>query len=101
MQNTRNITGNVNSPAFQDFKNWMLDQLVNPLLAFATACAIAYFIFGIVKFFMFREAGSGTDGKLFKEHVLFGLIGLVIILGVWGIVGLIGSFTGSSIQIKP
>lgn len=98
MQSTRNITANINDPTFQNFKSWVLDQVVNPVLAFLTACAVAYFVYGIFMFFFsFR---SGGDTKVFKSHVVYGLIGLVIIIGVWSILGLVGDITGSNIKLK-
>ena len=63
--------------------------IVNPLLKLMLAAAVLYFLWGMASFMMNREdtskAGEG------KTHMLYGIIGVAIILGAFGIVNVIAS----------
>ena len=60
-------------------------QIINPLISLLVALALALFIIGVVEFI----AGGDSEEKRTKgkNHILWGLVGLVIMLGVWGILG--------------
>ena len=64
--------------------------IVNPLLKLLLAAAVIYFLWGVAQFVLNRneetKAGEG------RQHMLYGVIGLAVILGVFGIVNVIVDF---------
>ncbi len=61
--------------------------LVNPLIIFMFAAALGYFLFGVVMFFVNPDnAGEKGDGK---QHMLWGVVGMFLMISVFGILKLI------------
>ena len=61
--------------------------IVNPLIGFLVAVAMAYFLYGVFQF-LANQANEEkkTTGK---SHMLWGVMGIAIMLGVWGILNLV------------
>lgn len=61
--------------------------IINPLIVLMFGAALAYFLFGVVEF-LINQANSGEKGTG-KEHMLWGVIGMFIMISVFGILHLI------------
>ncbi len=62
-------------------------MIINPLIYFLFALAIVYFLYGVFEFLLNQEnEEKKTAGK---SHMLWGVIGITIMLGVWTILSLI------------
>lgn len=71
-------------------------QIIIQLLIIA---AIAYFIFGIVRYVIAKGAEDKEEGK---KHMINGLIGLFVIVAFWGIIALVtGTFGVSNTGTAP
>jgi uncharacterized membrane protein YfcA len=62
-------------------------EILNPLIALLLAIALVYFIVGVVQFIANAENDSAREKG--KQHIVNSIIGLVIMVGVWGILQLI------------
>lgn len=61
--------------------------IINPLIVFLFALALAYFLYGL---FEFIANGNNDEKKTTgKSHMLWGVIGFTIMMGVWFILGVI------------
>jgi len=61
--------------------------IINPLIGFLFALAVAFFLWGVFEFISNQESEEKkTTGK---NHMLWGVIGLVIMMGVFFIMNLI------------
>ncbi len=78
-----------------------LDRLiVNPLITFLFALALAYFLYGVLEFFTNQENEEKRTAS--KKHMLWGVIGLTIMMGVWTILGIIlNTLNISESEINP
>jgi len=65
-----------------------VDNAVLPLMY---ALAFLFFMIGMVRFFFSSSEESREQGKL---HAFWGVIGLVVLFGVWGFVRLLLSTLG-------
>ena len=66
------------------------EVILNPLIRLLFALAFLYFVYGLVEFMMNRgDADAVSKGK---QHMVWGVIGLVIMLAVFGIMRLIINF---------
>ena len=74
-------------------------EIINPLIIFLFALALAYFLYGLVEFI----ANGANDEKKTtgKSHMLWGVVGLTIMMGVWFIMGVVLNTLGIEGQIKP
>ncbi|OGI60556.1 hypothetical protein A2641_03420 [Candidatus Nomurabacteria bacterium RIFCSPHIGHO2_01_FULL_37_25] len=62
-------------------------EIINPLILLLFALALAYFLFGM---FQFINNQSNDEKKTTgKSHMLWGVVGLTIMMGVWTILGVI------------
>ena len=75
-------------------------QIINPLIIFLFALAVVYFLYGA---FEFIANGANDEKKTTgKSHMLWGVIGLTIMMGVWFILGVILNTLGiDKSQINP
>lgn len=98
------------SVAYADFDGFLLNVnrlIVNPLIVFMFALAIAFFLFGVLKFLMNQEnEDKKTEGK---QHMLWGIVGITIMMGVFTILKIVLSTLDiggidvkeGKVQLKP
>ncbi|MFH1608854.1 MAG: hypothetical protein ABH951_02435 [Patescibacteria group bacterium] len=61
--------------------------IINPLIVLLFAVALMFFLFGVFEFF---SNGESEDKKTKgKSHMIWGIVGLTIMMGVWFILGVI------------
>ncbi|MBI5139711.1 hypothetical protein HZA26_03840 [Candidatus Nomurabacteria bacterium] len=62
-------------------------NIINPLIVFLFSLALAFFLFGVLKFLTNQEnEEKRTQGK---QHMLWGVIGITIMMGVFTIMNII------------
>ncbi len=59
------------------------DALINPLIALIFVAALLYFLWGL--FMFISTAGEDTKRAEGKQHMLWGIIGMVIMVSVFAI----------------
>jgi uncharacterized membrane protein YidH (DUF202 family) len=76
------------------------NMIINPLISFLFALAIVFFLYGVLEFFMNQEnEEKKTTGK---SHMIWGIIGITIMLGVWTILNIVLSTLGiNKSEINP
>jgi hypothetical protein len=58
--------------------------ILNPLIQFAFIVAFVVFLWGVMEYI--RSANNPEGRKIGQDHMLWGVIGLVIMVGVYGII---------------
>ncbi len=69
-----------------EFLGKVVAQIVNPLILLLAAVAFVFFVWGVFEFI--RKAGDDTERAKGKQAIMWGLIGLVIIFGAYGIINI-------------
>ncbi len=73
--------------------------ILNPLIQFAFIVAFVIFIWGVAEFI--RNANNPEGRKKGQDHMKWGIVGLVIMVGVYGIINiLINTFGLGSASIN-
>src|SRR3989338_6626209 len=73
--------------------------IINPLIILLFALAIAYFLYGVFEFIVNQQnEEKKTSGK---SHMLWGIVGITIMMGLWAILGVILNSFNLSGEIKP
>ena len=74
------------SPELNSFIDKVITQIINPLILLLATVAFIVFLWGAFEFI----AHAGDEGKRAegKSAILWGLIGLVIIFGAYGIINI-------------
>ena len=82
------------------FINHVNKLIVNPLILLLFALALVYFLWGVFEFLTNQEnEQKKTEGK---QHMLWGIIGLTIMMGVWTILNLVlNTLNIPSSEINP
>lgn len=79
----------VSGEAFSAAVTPVITQIVNPIVELAFAVAVVVFAYGVFQLIWASEDGDQrTKGKY---SVLFGLIGMFIMVSAWGIIRLISN----------
>lgn len=85
--------------SFESFLGNVNKLIINPIISFLFALALVYFLFGVFQFFYNAEdEESKTTGK---SHMLWGVVGITIMFGVWAILGIITNTLNIQGQIDP
>lgn len=83
--------------AVNTFLKGIIAQIINPLILLLAASAFVVFLWGVFEFI--AHAGDETKRKEGRSAIFWGLIGLVIIFGAYGIINLaLGTFGIPSIR---
>jgi len=61
--------------------------IINPLIVLLFALAVVLFLYGVIEFIANQDK---EDKKTIgKQHMLWGIIGLAVMVGVWGILSIV------------
>ena len=73
-----------------EFVNKFTDVIVNPILALIFAAGLIVFVFGVVEF-LAGQNGIGEGAQNGKRHMLWGIIGMFIMVAAYAILKIIAS----------
>jgi len=65
----------------------VVTYIIDPALLVIFACGFFLFIFGLVEFLW--KLNEGGDNKEGKQHMIWGIVGMLIMISVYGILSLI------------
>jgi hypothetical protein len=78
-------------PAFASTFKEVVDKIYNrvfsPIISLIIALAVVYFLYAVSKF----VRSDGKERESGKELIVWGIIGLVVMMSVWGIVTIVKS----------
>lgn len=78
----------------EEFLSKVVTEIVNPIILLLSALAFVYFIWGVFTFV--RNAGDEKARSAGRQAIAYGLIGLVIIFGAYGIMNTAANMFGLS-----
>lgn len=64
--------------------------IINPIIGFMFAVAVVMFLYGIVEFIYGGDNEEKQEAG--KRHMIYGVIGIFVMIGVFGILNLISGF---------
>lgn len=64
----------------------LADVIINPLIRLLFAVALVVFLWGIIEYI--KGAGSSDSREQGTRHIIWGLVGLFIMVSVYGIITL-------------
>lgn len=74
-------------------------DILNAVIPIVITLAIIYFIWGVVQYVISGDEDSKAKGR---NMIIYGIIGIAVIIGVWGLANLLlGSFGVSSTTTVP
>lgn len=74
------------SISFDTLLKGIVEQVVNPLIVLLTMGAFVVFLWGV--FLLVKNSGDDTKRAEAQSAIFWGIIGLVIIFGVYGILNI-------------
>ena len=76
--------------------NKIVDLIINPAIYVVFSFGLLVFVYGVVEFMVALSKGGETkDGK---QHMLWGVIGMFIMVSVFGIIHLLNSTFGFGLE---
>lgn len=83
-----------------DFISNVNRLILNPLIGLMFAVALVVFFYGVVEFLM--NADQEEARTLGKKHMMWGVIGLFIMMSVWAVLNLVlGTFGIDKNEVNP
>jgi hypothetical protein len=73
--------------------NKLIKLIVDPAITLLFALAIVYFSFGVVKYIMNADSDEGRQTG--SRHIMYSVIGIFIMISVWGIIRLLKNTIGA------
>jgi hypothetical protein len=70
----------------------IVSVIINPLIKLLFVLALALFLWGVAEFIL--KSGSDADREIGKQHMIWGVIGMFIIVSVFGIIAIIENTFG-------
>ena len=77
---------------FDDLIHSINDQILNPLIFLLMALASMQFIWGLLKYV--KDSDNDETRQDGKRHMFYGIIGLAIMISVFGIISFIADTIG-------
>ena len=75
-----------------EFISTLVRVIVNPIIQLAFAVALVYFLWGVLKYI--QNAGNSDKREEGLKHIRWGVVGLVIMVSVFGIIRILSNFLG-------
>jgi len=79
-----------------DVMGRFVTYLINPAIVVIFALGFFLFVWGLVEFlFKLNEGGDNKEGK---QHMIWGIVGMLIMVSVYGILSLVTATFGIDLQ---
>jgi len=72
-----------------------IGQILNAVVPVLIALAVVWFIFGVVTYLIGNDEEAKKKGR---NRIIYGIIGLAVIVGLWGLVNLLSNTFGLNNQ---
>lgn len=67
------------------FLGKVIEQILNPIILLLSAVSFVVFLWGVFQFIRPENSGERSEGR---QAIVWGLIGLVVIFGAYGIINI-------------
>ena len=88
------------NPKIQNFLKYATCSIQNSVIPLMFALAIVFFVWGVIQY-VILGAGEETKRTQGRQHMIWGVIALAVMLGVWGLVGIVTRTFGPDIRVLP
>lgn len=78
----------VNTAAFANVVDPVITQIIYPIVYFIFALGVLIFAYGVIEMIIKGSAEARETGR---KHILFGVIGMFIMLSAWGIINFVSN----------
>ncbi len=72
----------------------IVEHIVMPIVQLAFALAVVVFVWGLIGFF--RNGDESAERTKGQQHILWGVVGMAIMVSVYGIIRLVANTVGQS-----
>lgn len=86
------ICDNIGMDTVGNIVNWASCTLVKSIIPFLMSLAVVGFIWGVIQYFL--NPDNEEKRKKGKAYIIWGLIGLFVIVSMWGLVALLSDTFG-------
>lgn len=88
------------NPKIQNVFGYVTCLINNSIIPLMFALAIAFFIWGVIQFLIL---GAGEEAKRTqgRQHMIWGIVALAVMLGVWSLVSILGGSFGINTSVLP
>jgi hypothetical protein len=73
-------------------------QILNLVVPVLVALGVVYFVWGVVQYVIMDSEEAKKKGK---DRMIFGIIGFVVIIGLWGLVTIVTDTFGTGEGVAP
>ena len=81
------VYAQVNQQSFDSLLSKITEQILNPIILLLFSLAVIYFLYGV---FVFVQNAESPDKRVEdREHIIWGVIGMFIMVSVYGIINLV------------
>lgn len=74
--------------------------IINPVIVFMFAAAVLVFAFGLFEYFFARDNSSSVR-DVGRNHILAGVVGMFIMVSVFGIINVVINTIGANTRSDP
>jgi len=82
---------------FETFLLGVQEHIVNPIIILLFALAAAYFLWGVLVYI--KNAENDTERLTGQRHMIWGVVGMAIMLSAFGIINLISDFLNVNVTV--
>ncbi|OGG78020.1 hypothetical protein A3A36_00940 [Candidatus Kaiserbacteria bacterium RIFCSPLOWO2_01_FULL_52_12b] len=93
IQQTPSSGGGININVIKPYSDSIINIINSILVPVLMAIAFIVFLWGVFKYFIWG-ADNETERATGRQFILWGIIGFVVILSVWGLVAIVGGAVG-------
>ena len=84
---------NTSTSTFDTFLGKVEDQILQPLITLLALAAFILFVYGVFEFI--RGADNEEKRKTGQQHIIWGIVGLVIIFGAGTLIAIMKKIVGA------
>lgn len=66
-------------------------EILNAIIPVLIALGVVYFVWGVISYVIGSDEEAKKKGR---DRIIYGIIGLAVIIGVWGLVGILNKTFG-------